>query len=59
MTSKKLLSAFGGITLICALAFASSQAVATSSQPTPLAGCEEQPSCTYGGHGVRLCCDPL
>lgn len=44
MKSKtRLLSALSGVTLICALAFASSQALATSSQPKPLAGCEDQP----------------
>ncbi|MBW8374604.1 hypothetical protein CEE60_19815 [Stenotrophomonas maltophilia] len=59
MKSKKLISVFGGIAVVCALAFASSQALATSSQPKPLAGCAEQPNCTYGGHGVYLCCDPL
>jgi len=57
--SKKLVSVFGGIAVVCALAFASSQALATSSQPKPLAGSAEQPNCTYGGHGVYLCCDPL
>ena len=59
MKSKKLVSVFGGIAVVCALAFESSQALATSSQPKPLAGCAEQPNCTYGGHGVYLCCDPL
>lgn len=60
MKSKtRLLSALSGVTLICALAFASSQALATSSQPKPLAACEDQPGCTYGGHGLYLCCEPL
>lgn len=59
MKSKKLVSVFGGIAVVFSLAFASGQALATSSQPAPLAGCEYHIGCTYGGHGFNMCCDPL
>jgi len=46
MKSRKFLSVFGGIAVVCALAFASSQAVATSSQPKQLDGCPYKPGST-------------
>jgi hypothetical protein len=59
MKSKKFVSVFGGIAVVCALAFASSQAVATSSQPKQLEGCPDKPGCTYGGHSEIRCCQPV
>lgn len=59
MKSKKLVSVFGGIAVAFALAFASAQAFATSSQPVPVAGCDFHIGCTYGGYGFRMCCDPI